>query len=91
MIFVHGTYAGDDSDSGAEWWQVGSDFWDTIVTLLPDHVSPDAKQVFHWSGANSEFERSKAGSMLLSRLRNLESSGVPYHLVGHSHGGSVIW
>src|SRR5262249_18028489 len=46
---------------------------------------------FHWSGHNSERERRAAGKALLARLTELEQTGHSYHLIGHSHGGSVIW
>ncbi|MCH2131748.1 MAG: hypothetical protein MK179_21620, partial [Pirellulaceae bacterium] len=39
----------------------------------------------------SERARSKAVRQLLERLRMLESDQREYHLVGHSHGGSVTW
>jgi len=46
---------------------------------------------FLWSGANLESERYRAGSALFQRLQKLELAGQSYHLIGHSHGGSVIW
>ena len=48
-------------------------------------------EMFHWSGENSERSRIKAGRDLLEHLLELETEGRGYHLVGHSHGGSVIW
>jgi HEAT repeat protein len=57
--------------------------------------------LFAWSGLNSDLERRKAGRRLLRGLRALEDdnrrrgeAGEPprsYHLIGHSHGGTVIW
>ena len=47
--------------------------------------------VFRWSGDNTERARSKAAAQLLKHLKPLEESGQRYHLIGHSHGGSVIW
>ena len=59
---------------------------------LPQGVRlPRAGELFHWSGENSERARSKASLDLYHHLRELESRQQPYHLVGHSHGGSVIW
>ena len=52
---------------------------------------PREGEVFHWSGENSERSRIKAGRDLLEYLLALESAGRGYHLIGHSHGGSVIW
>lgn len=42
-------------------------------------------------GPNSETQRRASGQQLFERLRQLEAHGRPYHLVAHSHGGSVIW
>ena len=47
--------------------------------------------VFEWSSENTERERYKAGKALLERLLEYEREGRDYHLIGHSHGGSVIW
>ncbi len=95
VILVHGTFAGDKSrqDSGKRWWQRGSASWSALETILPRGVSlPDTQStLFHWSGANSQSERLSASLDLLSYLFDLERRGQAYHLVGHSHGGSVIW
>jgi hypothetical protein len=46
---------------------------------------------FHWDeGPNSELKRRKAGQALLKKLKEYERMGENYHLIGHSHGGSVI-
>ncbi len=84
-----GTGAGDAVDRGVKWWQVGSKFSDLFLQSLDGLTVFD--QPFHWSGLNSESERRNAGKALLARLREVEAAGVTYHLVGHSHGGSVIW
>ena len=51
------------------------------------------RKAFSWSGHNSEEDRQAAGDRLLEGLVKLENSdpAVPYHLVGHSYGGAVIW
>jgi hypothetical protein len=89
VILVHGTGAGDLADRGSKWWQAGSEFW----TVLTASVGPAAvvDRPFHWSGQNSESERKKAGRALLAHLFELESAGISYHIIGHSHGGSVVW
>ena len=92
VILVHGTYAASTSDTGDGWWQCGSPAWNQLAEKLPADVRlAGAGEVFHWSGENSERARSKAGRQLLTRIERLESLGQPYHLIGHSHGGSVIW
>ena len=91
-ILVHGTFAGDDADSGENWWQSGSTEVVELQQRLPENVRiASGKEVFHWSGDNGERARSKAAAQLLEHLRPMEESGQSYHLVGHSHGGSVIW
>jgi hypothetical protein len=51
VILVHGTYAADDSDSGAGWWQNGSQTWLRLRGQLPRGVRmPEQGEVFHWSG-----------------------------------------
>lgn len=91
-ILVHGTFSDDESDSGDQWWQEGSQEFLELQRRLPGNVRIATDQnVFHWSGENSERARSKAAIELLEHLRPLERAGRAYHLVGHSHGGSVIW
>ncbi len=92
VILVHGTYAANESDEGDAWWQIGSEPWNEFRQRLPRHARLAARgEVFHWSGENSERERIKAARELLEQLREYEVKQQPYHLVGHSHGGSVIW
>ncbi|MFI8849224.1 hypothetical protein ACIGW3_03330 [Streptomyces sp. NPDC053499] len=94
VILVHGTFAGDKdgNDEGPRWWQRGSDTWRWLEDNLPAGVSlPHSGRLFHWSGANTQSARLSASMELLALLVELERKGRPYHLVGHSHGGSVIW
>jgi hypothetical protein len=91
-ILVHGTFAGAPEDTGQSWWQAASPISRQLQKSLPAsvHVARES-QVFHWSGENSERARNKAALDLLSLMKSYESAGANYHLVGHSHGGSVIW
>ncbi|EFL34018.1 conserved hypothetical protein [Streptomyces viridochromogenes DSM 40736] len=94
VILVHGTFAGDKdgNDSGSRWWQRGSDTWRWLERNLPAGTSlPQNGRLFHWSGANTQSARLLASMDLLAFLLELERKGRGYHLVGHSHGGSVIW
>lgn len=92
VLLVHGTFAGSEHDEGVAWWQKGSPAWNSLRERLPDGVAmPQRGEIFHWSGENSERARIKAGQDLLDKLLELEASGRHYHLIGHSHGGSVIW
>ncbi len=92
IILVHGTFAGRESDDGDSWWQRGSPTWHELQKRLPSGTRlAEQGEVFHWSGDNSERARIKSAQQLLKYLLELESRGQTYHLMGHSHGGSVIW
>ena len=88
IVTVHGTNAGNLSDTGPQWWQLRSEF----QSKLDGYIEAEDVQFFpfHWNGENSEFERRKAGNDLRRKLLRLEHSGEDYALIGHSHGGSVI-
>lgn len=92
VILVHGTFASSQDDEGKGWWQIGSPAHNDLQSRLPPNVSLASEgNLFRWSGENTERARSKAASQLLHFLKPYEESGKRYHLVGHSHGGSVIW
>jgi hypothetical protein len=95
VIRVHGTAASSPEDRGEAWWQLPIDArkhkcWRGLLDRLPPTIEADDK-VFHWSGGNSECDRQVAAAELLDHLLELEAVGQGYHLVGHSHGGSVLW
>ncbi len=90
VVPVHGTFAGDVADEGSRWWQRGSDTWQALQARLPQGAT--LHNVFHWEkGANSARGRLAGALDLLEKLKEFESNHQGYHLVGHSHGGSVIW
>lgn len=97
VLLVHGTFANDSGKSHPEkprWWESGGDVWTRINEHLPEHfhVAEDQRtEVFSWSGENSERDRRASGRALFQHLMKLEFTNTRYHLVGHSHGGSVIW
>ncbi len=94
LLLIHGTSAGHDADEGERWWQQGSYAWKAFEERLGHEVDiPDScdQEIFHWSGMNGERARHQAASDLLDKLVGFERQGRPYHLIGHSHGGSVIW
>jgi hypothetical protein len=94
VILIHGTGAAEADPIKPKWWETHSDYArDLREKLGPGYdvgETPESEP-FKWSGANSERDRRRAGQRLLSRLRRLDREGRSYHLVGHSHGGSVIW
>lgn len=99
IILVHGTGASDRGPVGEEkWWETKSEFCRLLVeNLNTSHVDNNNSierfeaESFVWSGANSEADRRKYAKKLTSRLDELEEQQVPYHIIGHSHGGSLIW
>ena len=92
LITVHGTGAGDTSPTGDKWWQLGSAFlreFQKRIDLDPARVEVVP---FQWDdGPNSEHHRRVAGRNLFKLVLDLEKAGTEYHLIGHSHGGSVIY
>lgn len=92
VFFVHGTFAASNEYKGSSWWQEGSSFDKFILRNLSKHV-PDkiVTERLQWSGLNSEQNRLYAAQKLLDTLHDYEHFKTPYHLIGHSHGGSLIW
>lgn len=94
ILLIHGTFASLDDDVGKAWWQRNSDFWNWLNSRLGDKgaCGPSEERLFRWSGKNSERERMQAGHDLLRNwLSAFERQQKPYHLIAHSHGGSVVW
>jgi len=88
------------------WWLRGSTFAAAIhkftegnAQCWPDDLCEDSRwrslmndrKVFAWSGENVDSERRAAGSRLLEALTHLSEQNRRCHMVGHSHGGTVIW
>lgn len=88
IILVHGTGATAASDIGSAWWQTEHPLRAALLLATDGAVPVEA---FIWSGANSEAERCDAGRRLCARIEQLAGQGISVHLIGHSHGGSVIW
>ncbi|MEP4889087.1 MAG: hypothetical protein ABJV04_03600 [Aliiglaciecola sp.] len=92
LVTVHGTGAGDVTSSGDKWWQLGSVF----MGELQKRLALDPAQVeivpFQWEiGPNSEDKRRAAGFALAEQLKSYDEAKQDYYLIGHSHGGSVIY
>lgn len=105
VLLIHGTFAFDDHDAPAtkaRWWQRNGPFHESLQSQLgpefsvlpaPETSGPvgACESVFHWSGRNSERARRNAARLLLEHLRRFERQRIPYHVVAHSHGGSILW
>lgn len=92
IVLIHGTGSSEPAPEGQPrfWWEGGSAFAQALMGRL-DPGRYDLAPPFTWSGANSETVRRTAGAALEKQLRDWDKQGRKYHLVGHSHGGSVIW
>jgi hypothetical protein len=91
VIMIHGTAAGVPDKVNPRWWQSESRFARSLQTDIGPERS--LSEPFRWGeyGPNSEVARRLGGEKLLKWLRRLEATGSCYHLVAHSHGGSVVW
>lgn len=92
LVTVHGTGAGDEIATGERWWQLDSPF----LTELGKRLDLDPSKVeivpFQWErGPNSEEARRAAAKKLYDLLRGYDEQGIKYYVIGHSHGGSVIY
>jgi hypothetical protein len=97
IILIHGTGTGTPIEVGSQrhWWQLDSTFAKGLTEDL-ERSDPGRFKIgdeFTWGdgGANSELIRRTAGVELERVLRGFDAKGQQYHIVGHSHGGSVIW
>jgi hypothetical protein len=111
LVFVPGTT--DPVNSTAEQHQANKTYWyggaDDHLMAQVDKLKREYKDlhimrdVFSWSGDNSENERNKAGERLrdvlyarkvgqknVSEYAGWRDKAVSLHLIGHSHGGNVI-
>ena len=90
-ILVHGTGATAESHHGDAWWQNRGPLWGRLEAANCEGRATLNVEAFIWSGENSEQARHQAGNRLVQRLTEIADAGNSVHLVGHSHGGSVIW
>ena len=97
IVLVHGTFANKEKNAPVKpkaeerdgWWKPGNQFSERLKENLGD-LEPEVRP-FAWSSENKERDRHEAGQKLLDKMVQLEKEGRDYHLIGHSHGGSVIW
>ena len=88
IVSVHGTGGGGRTEQRTKWWEGNSAYCARTIAHLGQDIA--FGQPFEWSGLNWENERRHAANELWLRLLLYESQKRPYHLIGHSHGGSVI-
>lgn len=69
------------------WYRRGSDF----VSWLTNEGIATPSDTLSWDGLNSETSRITAATELVDKILEFERHSERYYLIGHSHGGSVIW
>ena len=90
IVTVHGTNDAHAEDTGARWWQRGSQFTERLITDLAQRGIGGVEILpLHWSGQNSDFDRLRGASDLSRTLRSLDREGRPHAIIAHSHGGNV--
>lgn len=90
LIAIHGTFAGSPDNTGKHWWQRRSPFMTRLQEGLEPKLGSTRVLPFHWTGANSEFDRIVCGRRLAAVMRHLEKKKRPYHVLAHSHGGNLV-
>jgi hypothetical protein len=102
VVVVHGTqFDKPPATTGGEiaWWRPGSAFAKTLDEALAKcgakarcwaHLK-DGEPGFEWDGLNDWHSRAEAADRLRRYVRDLQARGWLVHLVGHSHGGNVIF
>jgi hypothetical protein len=90
VILIHGTTSLLSSENPIK-EITSAQYWGNVRVELQQRL-PDnyTLEFFDWSGDNSEKSRRKGAESLCSRLTELEAQNIDYHLIAHSHGGSVI-
>ena len=86
-----------DTRTSTAWWQKHSFFRGFLTKQIQAGVekSGDDREFeidnWDWDGHNTESCRRDEGRRLLRHLRKLDREGQKYHIIAHSHGGSVVW
>jgi hypothetical protein len=89
IITIHGTGAGRLNPVNPHWESPNSRFAQELRNALGGKYR--WAEPFCWNGNNYESDRRRAAARLLRRLRNEDAFGNRYHLIAHSHGGSIVW
>lgn len=94
IILIHGTWGSDrgKQPENFAWWHEKSDFRKNLRIKFTKQFNRNLDiENFRWSGKNSDISRQRAAALLLGKMKKYDASKTPYHLIGHSHGGNVIW
>ena len=87
IILVHGTFASTKTG----WASLENGFLAKIHKALYNLTGQlYFIYSFEWSGSNSLYARQSASVRLMQMLKELSESHSSLHLIGHSHGGTII-
>ena len=90
IFTVHGTFS-SGPERGDAWWQNGSSFEQDLRTNV-EGVDGHLRIVpVPWDGLNSETSRRLAGVALAEKFAEADRRGEQFAVIGHSHGGSVVY
>jgi hypothetical protein len=89
VTLVHGTFA------RKEWQRLARDErWPKMQAAITKALEPKSVRIdteFTWTGRNSVNARDQAARKFQEHVQRLDiPDGVPYYVVAHSHGGSVV-
>lgn len=94
IFTVHGTHSSGSPKAAepgkGQWWQEDGFLHQDLQGLVEAESGDLAFKAFVWDGLNSEASRWRAGKELLKLVQSYDAAGMPYCVIGHSHGGSVI-
>ncbi|MBK7809551.1 MAG: hypothetical protein IPJ51_25200 [Saprospiraceae bacterium] len=87
IIIVHGTFASTKEG----WASLEGGFLAKIHKALYELTGKlYYLYAFEWSGTNSLYARQSASVRLMEMLKRLGETHESIHLIGHSHGGTII-
>lgn len=99
VVVVHGTFSSKNTDGTPRWYEPGQDFCRRLDAELAAggsaarcwrHLAA-GEDHFHWDGRNDWLSRRRAAARLRQQVRGLIAKGWEVHLVGHSHGGNIVF
>jgi hypothetical protein len=92
IFTVHGTFAKASTGDTKEWWEPGSEFDQELRRCVVAGDGSDLKlEPVVWEATNSETARRRGAVTLRSQIESALKRGDRYSIVGHSHGGSIVF
>ncbi|NOX84045.1 MAG: hypothetical protein GXP06_13885 [Alphaproteobacteria bacterium] len=76
------------STSSSKWWESDGSFVAEVAAKTSSTISPES---IVWTGKNLDSARGEGASLLADAILKAEKSKEGYVIVGHSHGGNIIY